>query len=117
MVSALFRFADRPRQLNGRLARHTGRIWNKPGYIHLKRFSAIFGAASSLWPPMLESIVVIQPGGQRPANRLRRWNGGLGFQPASLEMRTMANMYCNQCGRVLPPTSRFCNGCGAAVVT
>ena len=27
----------------------------------------------------------------------------------------MANMYCNQCGRVLPGTSRFCNGCGAAV--
>lgn len=25
-------------------------------------------------------------------------------------------MYCNQCGQVLPPTSRFCNSCGAAVV-
>lgn len=25
-------------------------------------------------------------------------------------------MYCNQCGQVLPPTSRFCNTCGAAVV-
>ena len=25
-------------------------------------------------------------------------------------------MYCNQCGQPLPPTSRFCNSCGAAVV-
>ncbi|HKP87404.1 MAG TPA: PH domain-containing protein [Blastocatellia bacterium] len=25
-------------------------------------------------------------------------------------------MYCNQCGEVLPPTSRFCNVCGSAVV-
>ncbi|HKP11462.1 MAG TPA: PH domain-containing protein [Blastocatellia bacterium] len=24
-------------------------------------------------------------------------------------------MYCNQCGQPLPPTSRFCNACGAAV--
>jgi len=28
----------------------------------------------------------------------------------------MKNMYCNQCGQVLPPTSRFCNSCGAVVV-
>ncbi|HEY9230725.1 MAG TPA: PH domain-containing protein, partial [Blastocatellia bacterium] len=28
----------------------------------------------------------------------------------------MKNMYCNQCGQALPPTSRFCNSCGAAVV-
>ncbi|MFL6215786.1 MAG: PH domain-containing protein [Blastocatellia bacterium] len=26
-------------------------------------------------------------------------------------------MYCNQCGQPLPSTSRFCNSCGAAVVT
>ena len=25
-------------------------------------------------------------------------------------------MYCNQCGQTLPPSSRFCNFCGAAVV-
>jgi membrane protein YdbS with pleckstrin-like domain len=25
-------------------------------------------------------------------------------------------MYCNQCGQVLPPSSRFCNVCGSAVV-
>lgn len=28
----------------------------------------------------------------------------------------MEKMYCNQCGQPLPPTSRFCNSCGAAVV-
>jgi membrane protein YdbS with pleckstrin-like domain len=28
----------------------------------------------------------------------------------------MEIMYCNQCGQPLPPTSRFCNSCGAAVV-
>ncbi|MEN3334804.1 MAG: hypothetical protein V7641_4169 [Blastocatellia bacterium] len=28
----------------------------------------------------------------------------------------MKIMYCNQCGQPLPPTSRFCNSCGAAVV-
>src|SRR5262245_52134820 len=28
----------------------------------------------------------------------------------------MEIMYCNQCGQPLPPTSRFCNACGAAVV-
>lgn len=28
----------------------------------------------------------------------------------------MKNMYCNQCGQALPPTSRFCNSCGAVVV-
>jgi membrane protein YdbS with pleckstrin-like domain len=28
----------------------------------------------------------------------------------------MENIYCNQCGQPLPPTSRFCNSCGAAVV-
>lgn len=28
----------------------------------------------------------------------------------------MKSAYCNQCGQPLPPTSRFCNGCGAAVV-
>jgi membrane protein YdbS with pleckstrin-like domain len=28
----------------------------------------------------------------------------------------MEMMYCNQCGQPLPPTSRFCNSCGAAVV-
>src|SRR5437588_2129616 len=28
----------------------------------------------------------------------------------------MEIMYCNQCGQTLPPTSRFCNSCGAAVV-
>lgn len=26
-------------------------------------------------------------------------------------------MYCNQCGQVLPPSSRFCNVCGSAVVS
>jgi membrane protein YdbS with pleckstrin-like domain len=29
----------------------------------------------------------------------------------------MEIMYCNQCGQPLPPTSRFCNSCGAAVAT
>src|SRR5436853_578976 len=28
----------------------------------------------------------------------------------------METIYCNQCGPPLPPTSRFCNYCGAAVV-
>lgn len=28
----------------------------------------------------------------------------------------MKSTFCNQCGQPLPPTSRFCNGCGAAVV-
>ena len=28
----------------------------------------------------------------------------------------METIYCNQCGQPLPPTSRFCNSCGAAVV-